>query len=264
MRVTNCKTVCLEIEEADARQHLTASAIAHLRSCAECQAFYDERLKLRQLVAGLGGVEAPPDFDFRLRARLANERPGSRSGFLFGRLSLGFPSIALGTVILLVGGAFALRVWNASPTRTNTVRSETQPLNSSDSRPSGATAGVKQDVAVNESSSQSARNESSEPTPKTHKQKSASAGTVASLPRKGQDTREFSVTPANVVRHDAVASLEHAAIFPIETSSQPLRVSLDYATGISRTISVPALSFGSQRVTGDGTPLVKSSNKGDW
>ena len=50
-----------------------------------------------------------------------------------------------------------------------------------------------------------------------------------------------------IKKEEAVASLE-SPIFPIETSSQPLRLSLDYSGGVSRTISVPALSFGSERV----------------
>jgi hypothetical protein len=76
MRTINCRSVCREIEEADLGRQLSGPAIGHTRSCAQCLSFYEGRLKLRQLAASLGTVEAPADFDVRLRARLAKEKPG--------------------------------------------------------------------------------------------------------------------------------------------------------------------------------------------
>ncbi len=119
MRVAICKTVCREIEEAESGQRLSTSVTEHLGGCPECQSFYDERIKLRQLVASLETVAAPPDFDFRVRSRLANEKASAHAGFFFRNFSFGFPSIALATLVLMIGGVFALRAWNA-PTNSAT------------------------------------------------------------------------------------------------------------------------------------------------
>lgn len=250
MRTVDCRTVCSEIEEADIGQPSTTPAVQHMKSCAGCRAFYEERLKLRALVADLEAVEAPADFDFRLRARLANESAGSSMSFFRGNVSFGFPSIALAALLVVLGVTFAWRVW-LTPTNTTTatiaappaatVESSDQGLPSqralvNDMKTPGDSAGIVQKRRV----SRSARNS-----------------------RKFA-TQEFSSTPATVVSQEAFAGLQQPAVFRIETSGQPLRVSLDYESGASRTISVPALSFGSQRVAGDRPLPVKSSDKGVW
>jgi hypothetical protein len=69
-----CKAVLREIEELGAEARPSVEADAHLRTCASCHAFAHERAALRQLVGSLERVSAPPDFDWRLRARLAGAR----------------------------------------------------------------------------------------------------------------------------------------------------------------------------------------------
>ena len=49
----------------------STAATEHLRECAACREFHEQQTKLRQIVGSLGTVDAPADFDFRLRARLA-------------------------------------------------------------------------------------------------------------------------------------------------------------------------------------------------
>ncbi len=269
MRVTNCKTVCREIEEADHGQNLTASAMEHLGSCGQCQRFYDERRKLRQLVASLETVAAPPDFDLRVRSRLANERVGARAGFLFTNFTFGFPSIALATLVLMIGGVFAFRVWNAPTANMIAVQTETPEASAPPQReqpPSTESA-----VSSNPDNRvlATAKVDAGEAIRRDRqlKKRSPLRSAVASL-RNGRRlaTRDFSTTAAPVVKkEEAVASLETFPIFSIEASSQPLRLSLDYSSGVSRTISVPTLSFGSERaLTGGSSSLVKNWPKGAW
>jgi hypothetical protein len=269
MRVVNCKTVCREIEEADYDENLTASVMEHLTGCGQCQRFYDERRKLRQLVASLEMVSAPADFDLRVRSRLANQTVDARSGLLFSSFTFGFPSAALATLILVIGGFFAFRVWSGA-----TPDIAVQPETPQSSRPgaqdeqrqstgSGLKSNAEKQVLA------TARSDSSEAILQVRQPKKRSqlrSAVASSRNEKRLVTKEFSSTPAPVVKkEEAVASLESSPVFPIETSSQPLRLSLDYSGGVSRTISVPALSFGSERVlTGDGLSLVKNSPKGAW
>lgn len=72
--VMKCKAVIREIEEMERGASASAEASAHLLSCESCSAFSRERAQLRMLVGSLGEVSAPPDFDWRLKARLTEAR----------------------------------------------------------------------------------------------------------------------------------------------------------------------------------------------
>ncbi|HYX42719.1 MAG TPA: hypothetical protein VE821_13525, partial [Pyrinomonadaceae bacterium] len=73
--MSNCQQCRTEIETAARIETVTAQAAEHLAVCAACRAFQAERQRLRQLVGELEPTPAPPDFEFRLRARmLAHER----------------------------------------------------------------------------------------------------------------------------------------------------------------------------------------------
>jgi len=269
MSVDNCKSICREIEESDYGANLTGSAIEHLRGCRQCQRFYDERLKLRQLVANLETVAAPADFDLRVRSRIANERVGRRAEFWSSNFTFGIPSVALASLVLLIGGVFALRTWNAPTSKTVAKQSgapETNGPGPQREQPSSNGSAARpnpdrRDVATGSGGT----SEVTQPDRKPKRNRPFRSAVASSKNGGRVATREFSSTLAPVIKkEDAVASLE-SPVFPIETSSQPLRLSLDYSGGISRTISVPALSFGSERVLVRGSSsLVKSSPKGAW
>src|SRR5215204_2543986 len=73
MRKNNCEVIRLELDELMLDETCSSAATEHLRECSACREFHQQETKLRQIVGGLGTVAAPPDFDFRLRARLASE-----------------------------------------------------------------------------------------------------------------------------------------------------------------------------------------------
>ena len=73
MRKNNCEVIRQELDELMLDENSSAAVTEHLRECAACREFNEKQTKLRQIVGSLGTVSAPPDFDFRLRARLANE-----------------------------------------------------------------------------------------------------------------------------------------------------------------------------------------------
>lgn len=268
MRLANCKIVCREIEEAEHGENHSASVAEHLTRCGQCQRFYDERLKLRQLVASLDTVEAPADFAVRVRSRIANERSGPPSGFLFSDFNFGFPSVALVTLALVVGGVFALRIWNAPSANITAVQTDTPESTKSEiagELPS-AESGLRSNADKSVSTATNEPVEKIRQDPKTRKRSPLRNVVASSRKGKGLATMEFSSTAAPVVRQEeAVASVETFPIFSIDTSPQPLRLSLDYSGGISRTISVPSLSFGSERVlSADGLSSIKNSSKGAW
>ena len=70
----NCRTARMAIDTGQQRDRLEQDVSGHVTGCAECASYADETFKLIALMQSQPRVEAPPDFDFRLRARIARER----------------------------------------------------------------------------------------------------------------------------------------------------------------------------------------------
>lgn len=71
----NCHTYQTEIEELTVIKALSTEGQKHLEKCADCRAFNRERANLRQMFGSLEQVDAPNDFNFRLRSRLRQHEP---------------------------------------------------------------------------------------------------------------------------------------------------------------------------------------------
>ncbi len=93
-----------EIEEAHAGAPLCEIASRHLSACASCREFHAERAALRGLLRELEVVPAPPDFDFRVRARLAAKENADGRRVLSGAFAPGFLSISLAACFALTLG----------------------------------------------------------------------------------------------------------------------------------------------------------------
>ena len=248
MKEIGCKTVGREIDELGNGQLPGARAQAHLQGCASCRSFFDDRQKLRQMIAGLETVEAPGDFDFRLRARLANERTERVS--LFSSFGFGLPSIALAVMAILVGVGIYLRATTDSVNEVPLARSE-------------ASKTVEQ-VAAQPTTPDSPNTTeitaaSRDKSPVTRSADSTPAVKERVRIRKGSRNSNSN----SIRRDDFMAKSETSVMFPLE-AAEPLRVSVDYATGGSRTISLPTVSFGSQQVVARGSSLVKTSARTVW
>jgi hypothetical protein len=70
-------------------------------------------------------------------------------------------------------------------------------------------------------------------------------------------------TAAKVLRPNEMVAAGHS-VFPIDASTQALKVSLDNGRGSSKTISVPGVSFGSQRVATQSQSSLLASSRGAW
>ena len=78
----------------------------HLKECLACREFHQTQTKLRQMVGSLGTVSAPADFDFRLRARLANDSGGEGLHYWsFARRGLAVAAV----LVLFVTGIVVVR-----------------------------------------------------------------------------------------------------------------------------------------------------------
>ena len=108
--MSDCKVFRTEIEEAADGGALGPRASAHVASCAACGGELRGRESLRGLVRGLGRVEAPADFEFRLRARMARSKPGGGHGVFGGLFPVsGLAWAAVAVCVLSVTAAVYFR-----------------------------------------------------------------------------------------------------------------------------------------------------------
>ncbi len=275
----NCRNVRREIEEVAPGDLLSSSANDHMKNCAQCGTFREERLKLREMLSSLGAVEAPGDFDFRLRARLANEKRGGGQPFVMRNLSFGFRSAAVATILLLIGSALLFVSLRTPPN---------SPLSASDTKPPSTAIDQSANTGQQGFTPNNATAANVEPKTdpsgvagvklispgirekvNTSRRGGLRRAEVASLrgnagPNGHLKTRDLSSTEARVLRPRDVVAATGSTVFPIGASFQSLKVSLDDGRGSSRTISLPSVSFGSQRVLAQGSSPFLASTRSDW
>jgi hypothetical protein len=237
MRKDNCELIRRELDELMLDEAYSSTAVEHLRECADCREFQDKQTKLRQIVGGLGTVSAPPDFDFRLRARLANEASAA-SQFHFSPLAR--RGLALATLLLVfaTGAVLVRNIVNRPSGSGGEVASKENPKVNPPDQPVKT---VTPDVP-----------------------KSGADILVAGVPEKRPQIKNErlpqpgfrSKAPLGVKESSSTAAVSingmefgrGPATFPIDVSDQAFKVSLADGRGNARTISVPPISFGSQRI----------------
>jgi hypothetical protein len=247
MSHTICNQVRFEIDEKDLTAALSTSAMEHLRHCSECQEFQNKQTKLRQIVGSLEPVNAPPDFDFRLRARLANDRTVASFRSMSAVRLWRMRSAAVAAMLLIFAATVYMIRQNQpgqptpGPDQTTRASNETKAAKEADS-PTAPPVVAEISNDGSESSTDVRKKNRRRPLIATSKQATA--------------TVDYSNTTAPVLSIDQT--------FPIDVSQPSFKVSLDDGRGTSRTISVPTVSFGSRRVL---TPTMASNQlapKGDW
>jgi hypothetical protein len=254
MKYTDCNQIRLEIDEAELGATLSSVAAQHLRECTRCQNFHDEQTKLRQIVGSLETVQAPADFDFRLRARLANSDPATYR-FLSSFALLRSPAFAAVTMLLMIAGGFVfLRQFTPKKERTVAVNEVTNPT--------PAPAAARNEQPSNEQPSKEQLPAKSEGQPSQSLRAGVEPRRGTKIPRKRSASVDFSNTSATVIRNTGAGT--YTATFPLDVSQQSFKVSIDDGRGSSRTISVPTVSFGSRRVLPNGSPSNQFVASGVW
>lgn len=251
-----CRAMRREIDQSELRQTLSTEAEAHLAECAACAAFRDERFRLRELVGALEPVVAPADFDVRLRARIARERDTHQQPFIF-RLVMSTPAIALAAVLVMVVGTIVFlnqRNRTQTPAVASTTDKATVPVSNvpeiavkSEVPPVNGTPvdGIEQ---PNPSNAPRRLNVSAKNNTKGGP--GANAGPeVSDSTVKG--AQSFQLAP------------DRAGEVSLTAPVKPMVVTMYDERGGSRKIQLPPISFGSQRLTGNRTP-VSMTNTRDW
>src|ERR1044072_3217692 len=103
----DCQHIRTAIETASRYEPIGETAERHLRVCDGCREYADEMGNFCSLLRSTPRVTAPADFDFRLRARIAEAQAKRRNPFSFleGFWSLSFSwgqtATAMATVALV-------------------------------------------------------------------------------------------------------------------------------------------------------------------
>lgn len=267
----NCRNIRRVIEEAEQSEPLSLAIADHLKACVRCETFYDQQLKLRQIVSSLGTVAAPNDFEFRLRARLAGEKRGAGQSFSIGNLSFGFRSAALATLMLLIGSG--LLVLSLRPSTSDSLVADSASSGSNSVKtPSSMSAPVPDNssgagqppaLAKNTDQSDEGPNSGTTSSTTTRVNRREAGRTPVALASNRIKSRELNSTPAKVLKAGDLVAAGHS-VFPIDASPQALTVSLDNGRGSSKTVSVPGVSFGSQRVLSQNSSPLLASSRGAW
>jgi len=234
-----CRETRREIDESELHQALSDSALNHMQSCAACQAFRNERTRLRDLVGSLEPVTAPADFDFRLRARLAAQRQPSRRR-LFSAFGLTAPAtIAAAFLALLVGSI----VWmnQRTPSQAPSIAKFEEPK-----RP--------EEKPVKTEPENGAKRPGVDMVAGTQRPNRKTSG--LSVPKTRPRSTDFSESAAKSIR-----GTDDAGAVSLAAPVKPLVVSMEDDRGATRTISLPPVSFGSQRLVDNRIPQGPNSSR---
>lgn len=235
-----CRNTRREIDELELGHRPSVQATAHVAACSACRNFQAERTSLRELVGSLEPVVAPPDFDMRLRARIAAEKYDKRRQPFFARL-ISTPALAAAALFVIVAGSV---FWIsrrpsapiAPPSKPEIAKNNVESKAPATVNQSGteATTLPRSNVAMN----------LTRPVHRTH------------TPRGGNSEDSLS-TGANSIRQTD----SDTAYVP----SRPVEFALQDERGKTRKISLPAVSFGAQNLVGDNrTPVVYSASSRVW
>ena len=231
----DCRKTRRELDELALGYRPSMHASAHLAVCSACREFQAERNSLRELVGSLEPVVAPPDFDMRLRARIASEKYEERRQPFFARL-VSTPALAAAALFVIVAGSV---FWISRRTATPVV----PPANLAVVKPK-----VESSVptTVNQSNTEEASTTSGEGTDVA----TAGVKTVhrTHSPRSGYSEDSLSRGAPSTPQTDS-----DQAYVP----NQPVEFALQDERGKTRKISLPPVSFGAQNLVGNNRTDVK-------
>jgi hypothetical protein len=252
MKANDCKLIRRDIEEMELGKEPRSNVQQHIEQCSSCREFFESDRKVRQMVGSLTPVEAPADFDFRLSARIAQHSSRRVGGWNF---SLAIPSAVVAALALVVVGIFAFR---SSTVQTNKERAaNVQPSTAQSDHKTDGVA-IKADdkpSTVNGNEFQPTRGSLENQVPFIKRNQ-----TVAQR-RGGLVIQDSSSRAAKVIRNEQpIDGLQPELVFPMQTFT----VSVDDAKGVSRTISIPSVSFGSQRVLAGNGSSYQTPSRTNW
>ena len=229
----DCRKTRRELDELALGYRPGLDASAHLAVCSACREFQTERNSLRELVGSLEPVIAPPDFDMRLRARIASEKYEERRQPFFARL-VSTPALAAAALFVIVAGSV---VWiSRRPATPVTVA--TRPAIAETKHPVTVPAPVDQPKGtVAPASNEGGDVATANPIRTVHRGRGSKGATTEDLLSRGVD--------------DPIRQTDSDQAY---VPNRPVEFALQDERGKTRKISLPAVSFGAQNLVGSNRP----------
>jgi hypothetical protein len=230
---------------------LSERAGAHVRVCPECWALHDERQALRRLVGSLGPVGAPPDFDFRLRARLAAAKTGAGQRAQWRSFLSSVPAISLAAAFaLLVAGFVIYQQMQPRPGVNEAAVRQPEKVNplENSSQPLEVAGGVDQGAVKNENPPEGAEVNPARVAVRRNPRRNVARPGAAKAPE--IVSNDTTLLPARETVPERGLPFGAVVELPVRSASQPVRVSLDDRDGARRTVTLEPVVFGSQDLAG--------------
>ncbi|HEX7313674.1 MAG TPA: hypothetical protein VF297_07120 [Pyrinomonadaceae bacterium] len=251
--MAECKVYRREIDETPDAGTLSAGARSHAALCRACGDELRVRESLRALVGGLGKVEAPADFEFRLRARMAAAKSDGRASRVGGRWLYGFVPVAVAACFVVVSATLYFR----QATRTNTPAASAVA-----SAPAPGVEPVRPTSINVQASSPKSSVESKEVVEATQTVAAGPRGRKPVYRANARATQQREIANEGERRGDSgqntlVSSVTGAQVIhlSVKTSAEPLRVILRDERGAERVVPMRSVSFGSQDFLSRGAAL---------
>jgi hypothetical protein len=263
----NCKAYRSFYEEPDADAALSAGAREHLAGCEACARLLRERAALRRLLGGLERVEAPADFDFRLRARLRAAGAATGPGLMARLLSPAAASaLAACAVLAVTAGVYFKRP--AAVTQTEHTTGAAQKVDAPAPPEKLAGENVREVASADGPEMRKAVEASDEAREQLSPRAKTGTGSQKVVKtEKGRADSAVRMAPVLSRRDGEVTFVNPPVAVPLPAARQPLRVMLRDESGASRALSMRAVSFGSQEfISRLGGPQRTSntSKEGVW
>lgn len=260
MKWMECRATRQQIDQAERGEQLSAQALRHVESCASCGAFQHERTRLRELLTSLDPVTAPADFDFRLRARIAAQRDSARRRSLFSSFVLSTPAISVVTVLVVALGLSI--VWiqrhgvNQPPTVAANSSNQAREGNSTtvDNPPPSKQANVP-DSTITGNSTGNTNPDAPIYLGRGGKPQFKGPGSTQSV-RYSRDLSEGSAP--------SIKQGQNATDVSVTAPLNPMVLSFQDEKGATRKVSLPPVSFGSQRLLESRVVPVSLTNGRVW
>jgi hypothetical protein len=251
--MSECKVYRREIDGATDGGVLGGGALSHVALCRACGDELRERERLRALVGGLGKVEAPADFEFRLRARMAASKAGGGGGRFGGtRWLYGFAPVAVAACFVVVSATLYFR----QAPRTNTAAAPAAAAPARNVEPGRAPStnnGQRSPAVSTDAGGQVVRvNQTNVASSKAHK----SAREWNTKVRQAREVAHRGERREDVAQNTSVNSFTGARVLTpisVKASAEPLMVILRDERGAERVVPMRSVSFGSQDLLSRGT-----------
>jgi len=252
MNSRECRVTRQEIEQSELHERLSDSALTHIGSCVGCRDFHGERTRLRELVGSLEPVVAPGDFDMRLRARIAAEKSGGARVSFLQRFVVSTPAMAVAVLLVMLTGSIVWFAQHQREQQSSIAAADSGRTEQTVKRPE-VVADNKTTSPVGDSATKPPEVIAKDPRPEPYR---ATGGSKSAGNRVASD---FLTRGAKSIRQGEQRPGEVSLRAPVK----PLVVSLEDEKGGKRKISLPPVSFGSQRLVDNRMP-VSSNNSRSW